>query len=42
MQEFFQPFNCSDVQMVCRLVEQQHVGLGQQQANEAKSILLAA
>ena len=42
LQEHFQPLDRFGVQVVGRLVEQQHVGLGQQQAAQRDAALFAA
>ena len=41
-QEILEPFGGIDVEMVAGLVEEHHVGLGQQELGEHKAILLAA
>ena len=41
-QQFFEPFNAGDVEMVGRLVEQQQFGLGDQRAAERHALVEAA
>jgi hypothetical protein len=41
-QELFQPFHRADIQMVCRLVQQQYVGLRKQQTSQPQPVLLAS
>ncbi len=42
LQKLFQPFDRSDIKMIRRLVEQQYVRLGQQQARQAQAVCLAS
>ena len=41
-EELFQPLSARDVEVVGRLIEQQHVRLGQQQLRQRESVFLAA
>ena len=42
LQKLFQPFDRSDVEMVCRFIQQEHIRFRQQQTGQAQTILLTA